>query len=164
MLFAATANAQPRPGGGGHSPSGGGGSSAGGLIIKIQADQVAQLLNDAGFPSKVIETKNGDHMVVSAFWNDQIFSGAIPEACEKDGSGCHAVMLFANLGKDTGVDEAWLDAWNKSYWYTHVFKLDSGELVFYWHVGLLTGVTPDYIKLAAKLFKANVDASTDFKP
>ena len=64
-------------------------------------------MSDAGFPSKVVETKSG-HIVVTAFWSEQIFSGVIPIACEKDGSGCHGLMLFANLGKDTGVDQAWI--------------------------------------------------------
>ena len=88
-------------------------------------------------------------MVLVAFWNDQIFSGAIPQACEKDGSGCHSFKLFANLGKDTGVDQAWINAWNNSYYYVRAFKLQDGQLIFEWNVALLTGVTPDYIKLAA---------------
>ena len=118
-------------------------------------------MNDAGFASKLID--NNGPVVLVAFWNDQIFSGAIPQACEKDGSGCHSFKLFANLGKDTGVDQAWINAWNNSYYYVRAFKLQDGQLIFEWNVALLTGVTPDYIKLAAIAFKSAVDEFDQFQ-
>lgn len=165
LAVAVAADAQPRPGGG-RGPSGGGGGggggTSGGLIVKIQAEQLAQLMKDAGFPSKVID--NNGKIVQSVFWNDQIFSGIIPQGCEKDGSGCHSLKLFANLGKDTGTDQAWLDAWNSSYFYVRAYKLKDGQLIFEWNIALLNGVTPDYIKLAATFFKSTVDEFTDFKP
>ncbi len=168
LVIAVAAGAQPRPGGGkppgGGPPGGGGGGGAPtGTIIKIQADQIAQLFNDAGFRSKVIDNNN-THMVQTEFWSDQVFSGAIPQACEKDGSGCHGYKLFANLGTDSGVDQAWVDAWNSSWLYVRAVKLKNGALIFYWDVALLTGITPDYVKGSAVLFKAIVDASSDFKP
>jgi hypothetical protein len=164
LAVAAAAYGQPRPGGRGPSGGGGGGGGApAGLVVKIDAQKLAQLMNDAGFASKVIDN-GGVTVVLVTFWNDQIFSGAIPQACEKDGSGCRSFKLFANLGKDTGVDDAWINAWNRSYYYVRAFKLPSGELVFEWNVALLTGLTPDYIKLAALAFKSAVDDSTDFKP
>jgi Putative bacterial sensory transduction regulator len=165
LAIVAAAYAQPRPGGRGPSGGGGGGGGGGapgGLIVKIQAQNLAQLMNDAGFASKLID--NSGPVVLVAFWNDQIFSGAIPQACEKDGSGCHSFKLFANLGKDTGVDQAWINAWNNSYYYVRAFKLQDGQLIFEWNVALLTGVTADYIKLAAIAFKSAVDESTNFKP
>jgi hypothetical protein len=165
VVFAATAHAQPRPGGGGggHPPSGGGGGAPAGMIVKLKAEQIAQLFNDAGFQSKVVDN-DGTHMVVTSFWSDQVFSGAIPQSCEKDGSGCHAFKLFANLGADTGVSQAWVDAWNNNWLFVRAYKLENGSLIFAWDVALLTGVTPDYVKTTAKLFKTIVDESSDFKP
>jgi hypothetical protein len=168
LVLAATASAQPRPGGGAPKAPGGGapapgGGAPGGLIVKIQAEQIAQLFNEAGFRSKVIDN-NKIHMVQTEFWSDQVFSGAIPGGCEKDGSGCHWMQLFANLGTDSGVDQAWMDAWNGRWYGVRVHKLDNGAVVFYFDVPMLSGVTPDYIKAAGAVFKAIVDASTDFKP
>jgi hypothetical protein len=169
LVLAVAADAQPRPGGG-RGPAGGGGgggggggnASGGGLIVKVQAEQLAQLMKEAGFPSKVVD--NNGKMVQSTFWSDQIFSGIIPQACEKDGSGCHSFKLFANFGKENGIDQAWIDAWNNTYFYVRTYKLKDGQLIFEWNVALLNGVTPDYIKLAAAFFKSTVDESTDFKP
>jgi hypothetical protein len=164
VVYAATAHAQPKPGGGGgHPPSGGGGGAPAGMIVKLKAEQIAQLFNDAGFQSKVVDN-DGTHMVVTGFWSDQVFSGAIPQSCEKDGSGCHAFKLFANLGSDTGVSQAWIDAWNNNWLFVRAYKLENGSLIFAWDVALLTGVTPDYVKTTAKLFKTIVDESSDFKP
>ena len=169
VVLAAAASAQPRPGGrpggggggGGGGPPGGG--APGGMIAKIQAEQIAQLFTAAGFRSKVIDNNN-TRMVQSEFWGADVFAGAIPEACAKDGSGCGAFKIFANLGTDSGVDDAWVAAWNNTWLYVRAIKLDNGALVFAWDVALLTGVTPDYIKASAQLFKAIVDASSDFKP
>jgi hypothetical protein len=168
LAFAAAATAQPRPGGGpGPKPPAGGGpnpgSAPGGLIVKLQAEQIAQLFNESGFQSKVVDNNN-IHMVQTLFWTDQVFSGAIPQACDKDGSGCHAFKIFANLGPETGVSQAWIDAWNNDWLYVRVYKAKDGSLIFSWDVALLTGVTPDYVRTSAKLFKSIVDDSSDFKP
>lgn len=159
--YGAVADAQPRPGGG-RGQSGGGGAPTG-LIVKLQTEQIAKLFADSGFQSKAVDN-DGTQMVVSTIWNDQIFSGAIPQSCEKDGSGCHAFKIFANLGPDTGVSQAWIDSWNNSWLYVRAYKVENGSLIFSWDVALLTGVTPEYIKAVPHLFKSIVDESTDFKP
>jgi hypothetical protein len=167
LVFSGVAVAQPRPGGGPKPPGGGSGPSGGGapagLIVKLQAEQIAQLFSEAGFQSKIIDNNN-THMIQTLFWTDQVFSGAIPEACEKDGSGCHAFKVFANLGPDTGVSQAWIDAWNNNWLYVRASKTQDGSLIFTWDVALLTGVTADYVRVSAKLFKTIVDSSSDFKP
>ena len=163
ILGSVSANAQPRPGGGG----GGGGAPApggapsGGMLTKVTAEQMAQLFNAAGFKSQVI-TNNNTKMVQAVFWTPDIFGGAIPQACEKDNSGCHAMKIFANLGKAT-VDQKWVDAWNENWLYVRASR-SSGNLIFMWDVAFLTGVSPEYAQTAIQLFKAIVDQSTDFKP
>lgn len=161
LVFALSANAQPRPGGGGSAPSGGPSGAPSGLITKITLEQLAKLFSAAGFQSKVVD--NGGKMVQTVFWSPDIYGGALGESCEKDGSGCHAFKIFVNFGKST-VDQKWVDAWNNSWLYVHASVANNGSLIFDWDVGLLTGVTPEYIETAVKLFKQIVDQSTDFKP
>jgi hypothetical protein len=62
------------------------------------------------------------------------------------------------------VSQAWIDGWNNSWLYVRASKAQDGSLIFSWDVALLTGVTADYIKTSAQLFKTIVDGSTDFKP
>jgi len=164
LVMAVSANAQPRPGGGGGpgpGPGPGGGGAPSGLIIKLTVPQMAQLITAVGFQSKVIEN-NKFEMVQTIFWSQDVFSGAIPEICEKDGSGCHAMKVFANLGK-TGVTQKWVDAWNNSWLYVRASFSNDGSLIFAWDVGFFSGVSPDYIASVVKTFKAIVDQSTDFK-
>jgi hypothetical protein len=72
-------------------------------------------------------------------------------------------MLFANLGKESSVNQDWINAWNDRMLYVRATN-HKDALIFTWQVALLTGVTPDYIKYAASGFKYLVDQSTDFKP
>jgi hypothetical protein len=167
FALATAVGAQPRPGGGGGGPrpgpGGGGGGPPGGLIVQYDPDQIAKLLSDAGFPSQVIEMKDKSRQVQTQFWPD-VFSGAIPIYCQNKNPGiCNGVAIFANLGKSS-VDSNWLNAWNASFFFVRAYTLESGELIFKYDVLLAPGVTPDYIKLTAAIFKNAVDQSTDFKP
>jgi hypothetical protein len=171
LALAATASAQPRPGGGGPKPpggggggggSGGGGAPAGALINSAENEQLAQLFNAANFKSAVVELKNGNHVVKIEFWPG-VYSGAYPIFCT-EGKDCLGYQIFVNLGGDSGVDQAWLDAWNRSWPYVRAYKLQSGELIFQADVLVRGGVTPQYIQNTASVFKTIVDKSSDFKP
>jgi hypothetical protein len=164
LLVAVSASAQPRPGGG---KAGGGGPSAptagapAGIVTALTLDQMAQLFKAAGFQSEVVDN-GGTKMVHTVFWTPDIFAGALPQNCEKDGKTCHSMKIFANLG-NAGVDQKWLDGWNNSWLYVRAYNSD-GNLIFSWDIGLLSGLPPEYLVTAIKLFKAVVDQSTDFKP
>ncbi len=121
---------------------------------------MAQIFSAAGFQSKVINN-NKLTMVQAVFWTPDIFGGAIPQSCEKDG-GCRAFKIFANLGKSS-VGQAWVDAWNSSWLYVRAY-FSNGELIFSWDVGMFSGVTQEYLVTEIKTFKGIVDQSTDFKP
>ena len=164
LLVAVSANAQPRPGGGkagGGGPSGPSGGPPAGLVTALTLDQMAQLFKAAGFQSEVADN-GGTKMVHTVFWTPDIFGGALPQVCEKDGSTCHGMKIFANLG-NAGVDQKWLDSWNNSWLYVRASNTN-GNLIFSWDIGLFTGLSPDYLVTAIKLFKQIVDQSTDFKP
>jgi Putative bacterial sensory transduction regulator len=162
LVCATAVVAQPRiPGAniGGQAPA----SSSGGLLVKLTAEQVVGLLNEAGFHSEVRQDKDSK-FVVAAFWGQDLYSGVIVEHCEKDGSGCHTLEFFANFGKDQPVDANWINAWNNSKIGVKASKLGDGTLLFDYDLPLLTGVTADYVKELAKFFKLVVDTATQFKP
>ena len=163
LLYAGAAAAQPRiptPGGGGGGPSPGPSVGAG-LVLKITAEQMAALLNEAGIRSEVRDIQ-GDKMVYAQFWGDALWSGVILDNCEKDGSGCRTLSFFANFGKDQPVDANWLNAWNSIYYMVRSYKLNDGSLLFKAHLLIFSGVTADYIKQSALFFKRVVDESSKF--
>jgi hypothetical protein len=161
LVFATSASAQPRPGGPRPGPGPAGGQ--GGMIVEFRAEQIAQLFSEAGFPSKVAEDNQKVHFVLTQFWPDTV-SGAQRAYCsQKDPNICHAFKLFALL-KDTGVDQTWVNAWNSKYYFVRASLSSDGFLWFDWDVLLRPGVTPEYVKMSATVFKSLVDASSDFKP
>ncbi len=163
LAFARTATAQPvfpHPGGGpANAPSA---EQQSALITKLTPDQVVQLLNAASIPSEVVEDDKHNKWVVAQFWGKDLYSGVITEHCENDG-GCRTLEIFANFGKSPSVNQAWLNAWNRSKVSVKAYR-SSDNLIFSYDLPLFTGVTADYIITVAKFFKAVVESSTDFKP
>ena len=166
VILATAAGAQaPRPGGGprtgGGNEGGGGGGAPGGLIAQFDPDQIAQAITAAGFPSKVV-LNNKVRMVQTGFWGDEIFSGAYGVYCNDKGA-CGGLKMFANTGKSS-VGADWINAWNNRYFFVRTYQTDKGDLVFFWDVLLVGGVSPNNIAATATVFKSIVDQSTDFKP
>ena len=162
-VFATAASAQPRPGGGGGGSSKPATATAdNALISAYNADQLAQLFTAAGFTSKVVVTKDNQKIVQIQFWPNTP-SGVESAYCKKDGSACNAYKLVAIISNETNINDAWTDAWNAKYYFVRSYK-DGKDLVFTWDVLLYPGVSADYIKTTATIFKSIVDDSTDFKP
>lgn len=162
LLIAPTAGFALGPGTGGGGSSGGN-STPSGAAVGYSAQEISQLLIDAGFQSEVQKDSKNNQYVVSNFWGGQPYAIAYPSSCNSDGSGCKAMQIFVNIGKNDLINQAWMDAWNTRELFAKVVKLSDGSVVFDWDF-LITGVTPDNVKLAAALFKQQVDASANFKP
>jgi hypothetical protein len=161
-LLAAAASAQPRPGGSGTAKPAPATTADNALIAQYDADQLAKLFTAAGFSSKVVTTKDNQRIVQAQFWPNTP-SGAEPAYCKNDGSTCNAYKLVAIINNETSIGDAWTDAWNAKYYFVRAYK-DGNDLVFTWDVLLYPGVSADYIKTTATVFKSIVDDSTDFKP
>jgi hypothetical protein len=158
LVFAATASAQPRPGGGG----GGGDSAPGGVITFVQHELLARIFNGAGIKSSVERLKDGGQIVKMQIWPNT-YSAAVPIFCKKDGSECGGYQIFVNLG-NTGVNDAWMKAWNRRYFFVRTYQLDNGEQIFLVEDITQGGVTAQNIAFSAAVFKQIVEESTDFKP
>jgi Putative bacterial sensory transduction regulator len=160
-----TAAAQPVfPHPGGDVPANAPSGQQATLITKLTPEDVAKLFSQASIPSEVMEDDKHNKMVVVQFWGKDLYSGVITEHCEKDGSGCRTLEIFANFGKSPNVNQAWLNAWNGSKIGVKAFRTESNDLIFEFDLPLFSGVTPDYIVRVAKFFKVAVDSSSDFKP
>ena len=156
--------------GGGNAPSPAPASTAPvtGLITKITAEQVAQLVANA-VPGTTINpqiTKNNDgtSMVSFPVWGNAVFSAIVVENCEQDGSGCYVLDFFANFGKQPSITTDWMNAWNDRFYIARVYPLSNGEIVFSADLVVLNGVTPAYITNFAGFFKQVVDNAATFKP
>jgi hypothetical protein len=136
------------------------------LITAMTPQQVADLLNNASFPSKVVaDDKNSNNKwVVTSFWGDNLYSGVLFNGnCDNSGA-CTILGFFANFGKSPNVNQDWVNGWNLDRCCVRAYFLSDQSLVFQYDVALFTGVSPDYVKAAAQFFKSAVDASTNFKP
>lgn len=154
----------PGTGGSGGGGSNGGGSTApSGAVAGYSAQEISQLFTDAGFQSEVQKDKDNTQFVVGNFWGGSPYAIAYPYSCNADGSGCKVLQIFVNIGKNDQITQAWMDAWNTRQLFVKVVKMSDGSAVFDWDV-IITGVTPDYVKLVAALFKQQLDASSSFKP
>ena len=171
LALAATAVAQPRlPGTPGPQPAPPGPApAAGGVFAKITPQQLSQIVGGLTIDGKPIATSiktfdDGSAVIVTPFWGDQLYSGINMEYCEKDGTGCHTLQFFANFGKQSTVDANWINAWNLAYIGVKAYTLQNGELLFCYHLPLLSGVSDTYIKSFTAFFKVVVDEAFKFKP
>jgi hypothetical protein len=170
LAFAPAAFAQPvLPGAGpGSSPGPGPAPAPSGLITKITPQQLAQLysrltINNQPVQISIKNFNDGSSIVVVPAWGPQVFSGVHLEQCEKDGSGCHWLGFFANVGKQASIDPAWVNAFNVHFLGAKAYILPSGELLFEQDVSLYPGITPREILWYTGFFKRVVDDSFRFK-
>jgi hypothetical protein len=164
FIFSNTAIAQPVfPPAGKPEGSAAPAPAAGAQITALTAAQVAQLLNEAGFPSKVVENAQHEHWVVTEFWGKDLYAGVtFAGKCEND--ACNVLEIFGNFGKPANVDQAWVNAWNRSKLFAKAVFFPDGTLIFRYDLALFPSVTPDYVKTSAAVFKVVVSSAADFKP
>jgi hypothetical protein len=177
LTVAPIAVAQPvLPGGGGTpgpgpgpGPAASGTAAPSGLIAKITAPALAQLLSGFSIDGKQIQTEvktfdDNTAMVVLPFWGDKLFSGVLLDHCDKDGGGCATLQFFANVGAQSNLAPNWVNAFNGAFYGAKAYTLKSGQLLFTFELLLFTGVTKDYLMTTTAVFKNLVDKSFTFKP
>ena len=144
LAFARTATAQPvfpHPGGGpANTPSA---EQQSALITKLTPDQVVQLLNAASIPSESWKTTNTTNGLWRSSGERTSTAVSLRIIVINDG-GCRTLEIFANFGKSPSVNQAWLNAWNRSKVSVKAYR-SSNNLIFSYDLPLFTGVTADYI-------------------
>jgi hypothetical protein len=168
LAVAPVAAAQPVLPGGGGTPSSSG-AAPGGALTKITPQQLAQYYSGLTLNGQPVQTSiktfdDGTSVVVLPLWGSKLYSGINLQVCEKDGSGCHWLEFFANLGKQDSVDANWINAFNRNFLGAKAYTLASGELVFALDISLFPGVSPNEIGWYTSFFKHVVDDSFKFKP
>lgn len=140
------------------------------LLNKITPQQLAQLLvsrvkiNDQPIQVSGIRTfDNGDAAVLLSLWPSPIASGIVLEQCEKDGSGCHWLGYQADLGKQSSITPAWVNAFNGHFLAAKAFINSGGELIFSLQITLYPGISQDEIVWYTGFFKRVVDDSFNYK-
>jgi hypothetical protein len=153
---------QPRPGGGAPPPAQQ--QPAGGTIDSIPADMeaVLALVKQApGYTNVEIVTGENNYKAVRAQYNGStILAG--PEIC-KDGV-CRGLVFFSNLGKQSSVDLAWLNAWNSQKVFGRGYLDKDGNVVFDMTIHFWGGTTPRYITESADLYGVMLKALFEFQP
>jgi hypothetical protein len=174
LLFASAAGAQPvLPGAGPAQPQPGAGAPAAaapsGMITKLNGQQAMQVLsgltyNDKPVAASLQTNSDGTWTIALPFWGSQIYSGAVLDVCEKDGSGCYWVDFFVNLGNQSTIDAKWINAYNNSYYGARAYTANNGTLVIDYPVWVLPGVTQDYLLKSLGMFTSSIENAMKFKP
>ncbi len=163
VALAFPAAAQLVPGGGGTPPAAPSTPSpTSGLITQFNAAQIAQLFTAAGFTSTAGTLSDNKTPVVNVqFWPNTI-SGVLGTLCENNGT-CPAYQILTLLPNQTGIGDPWTDGWNDKFGFVKAVK-NGSDLIFIMDVVLGPGVSGDYVKTTASLYKAIVDQAQNFNP
>lgn len=162
LLAAGFAHAQPRitppgGGGGGGAPSTGGG----GMVTSVTAEQVSQLMQQAGYKEvSVAQTQQGSKFVRAKVGEIPVV--ALFGGCE--GAGCVVVVFRAFFGKQETIDANYIFAWNNAYLISRLYRDGDGDLTFDMGMHLLSGVTPEYIQRTSVLYASLLGKLLEFKP
>jgi len=162
VALASPAAAQLVPGGGGTPPAPTTPGPTSGLITQFNATQIAQLFTAAGFTSTAGTLSDNKTPVVNVqFWPNTT-SGVLGTLCENNGA-CPAYSIVTILPNQTGIGDPWTDAWNNKFGFVKAVK-NGNDLIFVMDVILGPGITADYVKTTATLYKAIVDQAQNFNP
>jgi hypothetical protein len=151
------AHAQPKPGG--NAPGPGAGQANAALLSKVTPEQMADILNKAGYPSQV--QGSGAQKTLAT----QFFPGTpgkvLFSAC--DNAGCSLVGFSYDFGTVSGIGADWVNAWNEQKSVSAVLLDDGGLQMLMW-THLFGSVTAEHLAATARRFVDVVNSSTDFRP
>ena len=157
------AQAQPSPRPQGPGPGqrqGGGQQQSGDVLQKITPEAMAQLLNQAGYASRV-QVANNQKYVIAQFW-PQLAAQVAFAGCDQ--GGCSMVVMLVNLGKDSGVGADWVNAWNQNKPFVSAVLDADGSLGMVMWTHLFGGATPEHLSFSAQVFVQVVNTASDFQP
>lgn len=161
--IAADAQPGPRPPGGGNPPGGqppAGGQPAGGLLQKITPEQMSQILSQAGYKNE-IKVQGKNKFIVTQFF-PQLAGLVALDVCDQ--AGCSVAAFLISLGKDSGVSNDWVNAWNINKPFVTAALDKDGSLLMIMYTHLFGGVTATHLAQTAQVFVQIVNQSTDFQP
>jgi Putative bacterial sensory transduction regulator len=154
---------QPRPAAPGPAPAQQAAPAAG-LIdgIPQNMESVVPLIKAApGFSNVEIVSGDNNYKAVRAQLNGTTVVVG-PEVC-KDGM-CKGLVFFANLGKQQGIDLAWINAWNAQKVFSRAYQDKAGNIVFDLAIHFWGATSPRFITETADLYGVMLKALFEFQP
>lgn len=145
------------------------GAAPSGMITKLNGQQLMQILSGLTYNNNPVQASlqtnsDGTWTISLPFWGSQIYSGAVLDVCEKDGSGCNWVDFFVNLGNQPTIDAKWMNAYNNAYYGARAYTATNGTFVVDYPVWVAPGVTQDYLLKSLGMFTSSVENAMKFKP
>jgi hypothetical protein len=160
-LAAGIANAQPRivPDG---TPSPGPGAppAQSGTMQTISLDAIMPILSEAGYGNPRIE-KNDRNV---SFIRCQLKGATVAVHLNCSDSTCSVLYFIADFGKQDSVDADYMNAWNRHFALSALYRFDNGDLAFRFGVSLVGGFTMENVKSNAHLYIALFDQLLKFNP
>ena len=155
-VLAISAQAQERP----RVPGNPGADRLTAILDTVTPEQVADLLNQAGYRSAV-QGSGENRQIIAEF-----FPPAVGEVSFSScgAAGCSLICFVYDFGSDASVDADWANAWNVEKPQVSVGLEYDGRVVMRMWVHLFGGVTPAHLKAMAALFVNTVNSVSEFRP
>ena len=131
----------------------------GGLIARIQPDELASLLTAAGYQAQVQSDNNGKYVATTmSGYSVLVFL----YDCKPQ--GCSSIQYWTGFGAAASLTLAFVNAWNTQWRFAKANLDDKGNLIFTSDVFLDGGVSADNIKGTASLFDYLLGELNKFSP
>lgn len=134
-------------------------TSPGAVLDRITPEQMAEIMNRAGYASTV-QAANTEKYLVAKFY--PALSGKVGfDGC--DGQGCNLVYYQLYFGKNHGINADWVNAWNLDKLMVTA-ALKDGDLGMIMWKPLFGGVTAENLEKSAQAFITIVNSAEQFQP
>jgi Putative bacterial sensory transduction regulator len=129
------------------------------VLTKLNAKQVAGILQQIGYRSEVVNDKNGDY-IKATINNTNVAVGFY----NCDNQGCRSFQYWTYWAKDPGLNETYANAWNKNYLFAKAYVDSEGDFDFVMDVNADGGITVNTIAESARWFDALLGELFKFQP
>jgi Putative bacterial sensory transduction regulator len=131
----------------------------GGVISRIQPDDLAAILTAAGYRSEVQSDNSGKYVATTMSGYSVL---VFPYDCKAQ--GCSSIQFWTGFSADPALDLEFANAWNTQWRFAKANLDVQGNFIFTSDVFLDGGVTAENIKASAGLFDYLLGELNQFNP
>ncbi len=131
----------------------------GGVISRIQPEDLASILTAAGYRSQVQSDNTGKYVATTmSGYSVLVF------LYDCKAQGCSSIQFWTGFGGDQALNLEFANAWNTQWRFAKANLDDQGNFIFTYDIMLDGGVSAENIKVGAGLFDYLLGELNQFSP